>query len=355
MEKYGYKLKGVGPISFHLGCDFFRDADGTLCQAPRRYIEKMIKSYESLFGEKPREWSSPLESNDHPELDESEYLDATEANKFQSLVGSMQWVISLGRFDIATATMTLSRYRAMPRKGHLTRAQRVYGYLKRTKHFRIRYRTGLPDWDDTIDDVTYDWAHSVYGNVKEELPQDAPEPLGRSVVLSTFKDANLYHDFTTGRPVTGILHFINGTPIDWTSKRQSTVATATYGSEFVAAKIAVQQIIDLRTTLRYLGVPIKGKSYLFGDNQSVITSATLPHSPLSKRHNALAYHTVREAVAAGIIVLVKVDGKENPADILSKHCGWQQMLPHVKAIFDWKGATRINDIAYLFRQWTGIG
>ena len=91
------------------------------------------------------------------------------------------------------------------------------------------------------------------------------------------------------------------TPTDWYSKKQATVETATYGSEFVAAKTATEQIMDLRYTLSYLGVPIKSKSYMFGDNRSVVTSATLPHSTLSKRHNILAFHRVREAIAAKII------------------------------------------------------
>ena len=82
------------------------------------------------------------------------------------------------------------------------------------------------------------------------------------------------------------------TPVDWYSKQQNTVETATYGSKFVAAWIATNQIIDLRMTLRYLGVPVVEKSYLFGDNQSVVTSSTVPHSSLNKQHNALLYHRV---------------------------------------------------------------
>ena len=78
-------------------------------------------------------------------------------------------------------------------------------------------------------------------------------------------DANLHHDLATGKAVTAALHFLNQTPIDATTKRQTTVETATYGSEFVAARTAVDQIIDIRTTLRYLGVPIRDKSYMFGD------------------------------------------------------------------------------------------
>jgi Reverse transcriptase (RNA-dependent DNA polymerase) len=61
-DKHQFKLKGTGPISFHLGCDFFRDEEGVLCMAPRKYIEKMMMSYESMFGEKPsNKIHSPLE------------------------------------------------------------------------------------------------------------------------------------------------------------------------------------------------------------------------------------------------------------------------------------------------------
>ena len=65
----------------------------------------------------------------------------------------------------------------------------------------------------------------------------------------TLSRVNLYHNWTTGRAVTGTLHFLNGTPINWFSKRQNTVETATYGSEFVAARIATNQVINLRLTL----------------------------------------------------------------------------------------------------------
>ena len=50
--------------------------------------------------------------------------------------------------------------------------------------------------------------------------------------------------------------FVNKTPVDWYSKKQATVETATFGSEFVAAKTATEQIMDIRHTLRYLGAPI---------------------------------------------------------------------------------------------------
>ena len=79
----------------------------------------------------------------------------------------------------------------------------------------------------------------------------------------------------TGRSVTGVLHFFNKTPTDWYAKKQGSAETATYGSEFVAARTATEQIIDNRMSLRYLGVPIK-ESFMFGDNESVLNSSNVP-------------------------------------------------------------------------------
>jgi hypothetical protein len=95
--KYKFKLKGTGPITYHLRMGFSRDKDGTLCISPLQYIEKMISQYEKIFGESPRQnVSSPLEKGDHPELDTSELLDTQGIVVYQSLIGALQWAITLG-------------------------------------------------------------------------------------------------------------------------------------------------------------------------------------------------------------------------------------------------------------------
>jgi len=137
--------------------------------------------------------------------------------------------------------------------------------------------------------------------------------------MTSFFDANLYHDLISGKSVTGILHQLNKTPIDWYSKSQLTVETATFGSEHVAARTCTEQVIDLHLTLRYLGVPINGPTMVLDDSESVINSADIPHSKMHKRWVALSYHRVRYAVAVGIINVHHIAGKKNPADILSKH------------------------------------
>ena len=92
--------------------------------SPRKYINRMVDAYERMFGEKPRTTaSSPLEKGDHPELDTSDLLDSEGVTQYQSLVGQLQWAISLGRLDIATAVMTMSSFRSCPCQGHLDRAK----------------------------------------------------------------------------------------------------------------------------------------------------------------------------------------------------------------------------------------
>jgi hypothetical protein len=299
-----------------------------------------MDQFENMFGCKPREYTSPLEKGDHPEIDQTEELYNDGIKRYQTMIGCLQWAVSLGRFDIQTATMTMSRFRVAPRIGHLERLKRMYGYLKKFSSAAIRVRVLQPVYDK-LPSQQFDWCHSIYGDVEELKPKDAPRPLGKSVTTTTYTDANLYHDMLTGRSVTGILHLCNQTLIDWYSKRQATVETATFGSEFTAARIAVDQIIDMRTTLRYLGVPVNEKSFMFGDNQSVITNSTIPHSSLNKRHNALAYHRVREMIAADVLGYYWIDGKDNPADVVSKHWGYQQVWKLLQPLLFYSGNTGV--------------
>lgn len=92
--------------------------------APRKYIEKIAAQYEKTFGEKLRtNVRSPLEKGDHPELDDTDILGPEGVTQYQSIIGQLQWAVSLGRVDIATAVMTLSSFRAAPKEGHLNRAK----------------------------------------------------------------------------------------------------------------------------------------------------------------------------------------------------------------------------------------
>jgi hypothetical protein len=128
------------------------------------------------------------------------------------------------------------------------------------------------------------------------------------------------------------------TLIDWYTKTQLTVETATYRSEFVAACTAMEQIIDLRNQLRYLVVDVKGRSMMFSDNESVVNSSSTPNARLHKQHNALSFHRVRE-IAADIAKFHHVASGDNPADILSKQWSYTQAWSLLQPLLFWEGDT----------------
>jgi hypothetical protein len=221
----------------------------------------------------------------------------------------------------------------------MDRAKRVCGYLRKHPDGAIRFRTLIPDHESKYTKPDVNWIQTVYGHVQEELPYDMPMPKGKPVRITTTVDANLMHCLITGRSLTGIIHFVNQCPIDWFSKKQNTVETATFGSEFVAARIATEQIMDLKYTLRMLGAPIDGPAWMFGDNESVVTNSSVSQSTLKKRHHALSYHRVREACAAGVMWFIHTPGATNVADVLTKYLPWCDLKEKIGPVLFWKGNT----------------
>ena len=143
-------------------------------------------------------------------------------------------------------------------------------------------------------------------------------PKGKAARLTLFVDADHAHDQVTRRSITGILVMLNNTPIRWVCKRQKTAESSTYGWELVTARIATELILELRYTLRMLGVPLDGPALMLRDNMSIVLNTTFPSSVLKKKHLNIGYHRVREVVVAKVLRFVHVRSEENLADILTK-------------------------------------
>ena len=189
-SKYDLKVKGA---------DYFEDPDGTFVSQPKKYIDKSADTYIRLFNEDtPKGCKTPLHKNDHPELDTSEILEEDMAAKYLTMVGQLQWLVTLGRFDIHDQVATMSRFRAAPRQGHMDRLMRISSDAIRTKNYAIRFRTDQPDYS-FLPNQDFVWTYSVYGNVQEILPDDMPEPLGEAVTTTTTMDPNLNHCIATGK------------------------------------------------------------------------------------------------------------------------------------------------------------
>jgi hypothetical protein len=192
----------------------------------------------------------------------------------------------------------------------------MFSYLNKHDKSRIIFDHADPIYDPNTF-IIQDWTE-FYGDIEEELPPKMPEPLGQPMNITAFVDANHAGNVVTRRSHTGVIIYLQNTPIIWHSRRQNTIETSTFGSEFVALRCARDLIVALRYKLRMFGVPIEGPAKVLCDNQGVVKNASIPESVLSKKHNAINYHAVREAVAAGIIQVGKEDGTTNIADLFTK-------------------------------------
>jgi Reverse transcriptase (RNA-dependent DNA polymerase) len=284
------------------------------------YVATAVKNLEERLAKQglrlPSKCVTPLASGVRPEMDASPELTPLGIQQYQELIGILRWACELGRVDILMEVSALSSHLALPRKGHLECVYHVFGYLKQNPKRTLGFDPRFPNIDaDRFQH--HDW-HDFYRDASEKIPPDAPKPLGNYVDMSCFVDADHASDRATRRSHTGILIFVNKAPIVWYSKRQTTVETSTFGSEFVAMKTAVEQIEALRYKLRMFGIPIAGPTSVFCDNNAVVLNSTIPESTLSKKHNSIAYHRTREAVAAGTIQIAKEDTATNLADPLTK-------------------------------------
>jgi hypothetical protein len=283
-----------------------------------RNLENDLKDADKRLKSKAR---APLPSGYRPELDVSPLLTEEKATYFMSLIGILRWACELGRIDITCEVSMLASFLAMPREGHLAAVMHMFAYLKTHKRSRLVF-------DDSYvpptEHIEHNWS-DFYGDVKEAIPANAPEPRGKEVDMICFVDADHAGDQVTRRSRSGILIYLNRSPILWYSKKQNTIETSTFGSEFVALKIATELIQGLRYKLRMMGVPIEGPTRVKCDNMSVVNNTTAPESMLKKKSNAIAYHYVREAVASNVIRISYEPSKSNLADVLTKtHTGTER-------------------------------
>ena len=193
----------------------------------------------------------------------------------------------------------------------------MFGYLKSHPKRKLAFdEIMLPMISEKMF-KKHDW-HDFYRGVSEAIPGDMPTPRGNVMFTHCFVDASHGSDRATRRSQTGILIFRNRAPINCFSKRQNTVETSTFGSEFQAMKNAVEMIEALRYKLRMFGVPIDGPTNIFCDNEAVYKNTSLPESTLKKKHHAISYHRCREAVAAGTVRVAKEGTKTNLSDLFTK-------------------------------------
>ena len=205
----------------------------------------------------------------------------------------------------------------------------MFAYLKLHERSKLVLDSSYVQME--VKEPAKDWSQ-FYGDAKEELPPDMPQPRGEPVQMTTFEDSDHAGDKATRRSRTGVLLYCNRSPIAWKSVKQLSVETSSFGSEFTALKTALEMSIGLRYKLRMMGVPIDGPIYMRGDNLSVITNSSVPESVLKKKSHSIAYHFARSESAKGTCIFCFEPTETNLSDALTKIQGVTARMKHIERI-----------------------
>ena len=286
-----------------------------------QYVKAAVENMESYLKENdlkfPCRVLTPLGLNYRPELDVTEELSPENAAYYQSLIGILQWMVELGRVDITCEVSMMSSHLALPRIGHLKQLFHIFAYLKKCHNTEMVFDPSDPQIDmKQFPDK--DWSATEYGMIKEEVPGNAPSARGMGFVMSAYVDSDHAGDNITRRSRTGYIVYFNSAPIYWHSKKQNSIETSTFGSEFTAMKQCTEYLRGLRYKLQMMGIPVEGPSYVYGDNQSVLKNTSIPDSVLRKKANSIAYNFVCEGAAMGEWKTAYINTHENIADMLTK-------------------------------------
>jgi len=213
------------------------------------HVRESIRNVEAHLPKKQRELkskvSSPLPINCAPELDASPLCDDEDVGECHSRIGVLRWAVEPGRVDICAKVSIMAACAASPRVGHWDTVCHVFAWLKKHGRSKLVFDSAcvnskeqsLPDWTD------------FHKDVKEQIPADAPEPLGKPVEMTSHIDSDHAGDKVTRRLRTGVFIFLNRALIVWCSKKQSSIETSSFGSEFSAMKTGTESIEGLRHKL----------------------------------------------------------------------------------------------------------
>ena len=334
------KPKSVGPPKLYLGNKVSKLILDNGAEAwsfsSSQYVLNAVGNVEKYLASKgkslPKKAKAPLTTNYRPEIDTSRELEPIEASYYQSLIGILRWIVELGRVDITVEASMMASCMALPREGHLQQLYHIFAYLKAKHNTEMVFDPTEPSIDESLF-IREDWKHTTYGSCIEQRPANMPQPRGFGFKIRAYVDSDHAADNITRRSRTGFLIYLNSAPVYWTSKKQGSIETSSFGSEFIALKNCCEYLRGLRYKLRMMGIPCEYPSYIYGDNKSVLINSSNPFSMLKKKSSSIAYHFVRENVAKDECRVAYINTHDNVADMLTKPlAGGEKRLKFINMI-----------------------
>ena len=270
-----FQMKDLGDLSYCLGISVQRDGT-TMKLYQKNYVEQLLKTF-GMDSCNPVTTPSAVDVK----LVKSDGSRSVDPVKYQSIIGSLLYLAMATRPDIAHSVGVLSKFNSCPSETHLTAAKRVIRYLKGTADYGI-----------------------VYG-------KSGSDTIG-------YTDASWGDDNDDRHSTTGVVFLSSGGPINWLSKRQTTVALSTAESEYIALFEGTKEAVWLRQLYNSIGQQSSTPLTIRVDNTSADAIANNSKSSKRVKHMDIKYHFVREAIADKAIATSYCSTECMLADILTK-------------------------------------
>ena len=250
-------VKNLGELKWYSACFYERDLErGLLKISQQRFAEELAAEYGI-------EWGRSVPLSVSVKLDDFDVNEASPDVPFRELVGSLMWLATQTRPDIANAVRAVARYCASPKMVHWNAARGILGYVKRTSWMGLTFERGV---------VT-------------------------GMSMQVFADADYASRETGRKSVSGGLVMCGGGCVSWFSRTQRSVTLSTTEAEYVAMVEVMKEVMFLRHVWRFM-LPDMGMPCIqvFEDNQGAIQLAQNPITNSRSKHIDVRFHWIREHV-----------------------------------------------------------
>ena len=268
--KKEYPMKDIGTLTTILGVEVIH-GNNILSLGPKKYFDINMKRFK-MTDVYPA--AIPINPNIKYSVDmQDETMDENESTgelPYRQALGALLYATQVVRLDGSYAVSRLARYMNSYNVVHWRGVQQLLRYFSGAKDIMI-----------------------TYGTVMSKLNQ-----------VEGYVDAHWAADIDTRRSRTGYIFYLNGGPVSWQSKKQTTVALSTVEAEYMALSAAVQELMYLRQLLSDSGFPQKHASTLYEDNQGAMALAT-GRAGMAKRikHIDIRHHFVKEKIVSAQLEL----------------------------------------------------
>lgn len=293
-----FKMKDLGEAKYCLGIQITRDRiHRKIWLDQERYMEEVLNKF-NMSDCNPV--STPLDANiklskEMSPKNEEEFKEMSTV-PYQQAIGSILYAAQATRPDICHAINVVSRYNNNPGKQHWTAVKRILRYIKGTSSAKIEF-SGKCD-PDLVGYSDADWASDVDGR----------------------------------RSITGFVFMLQGGPLNWSSRKQQTVALSTTEAEYMALSSATQEAMYLRNFAKEIGLEAVKATKIYCDNRSAICLSSSNGVHSRTKHIDIRHHYIRQKVGDKEIQFCPVGTDDMFADMMTKGLFTNKFMKCAEAI-----------------------